>query len=48
MPTSTQVVNRLQKRSLAERLSLRAAIFWICVLSSIGWTAILALIYALV
>jgi len=38
--------NRARKQCRTERLSLRAAILYISVLSSLGWAAILALALA--
>jgi hypothetical protein len=43
MPVATVV----RERSRTERLSLRAAIFWIGVLSLGGWAMIVALVLAL-
>jgi hypothetical protein len=44
---STPVGTSVSERSHIERLSLRAAIFWIGVLSLGGWTVIIALVIAL-
>jgi hypothetical protein len=43
---STRVATVVRERS-TERLSLRAAIFWICVLSLGGWAMVVALVLAL-
>lgn len=48
MQTPTRVLKPPGEGSHAERVSFRAAIFCIGVLSLTGWTVILALIYALV
>jgi hypothetical protein len=45
---STPVAALVPERRRAERLSLRAAMFWIGVLSLGGWTVIIALAFALV
>ncbi|HEX4614635.1 MAG TPA: hypothetical protein VH230_01860 [Stellaceae bacterium] len=44
---STPVATAAPERRRAERLSHRAAIFWIAVLSLAAWTAIIALARAL-
>jgi hypothetical protein len=47
-PTPTSVATPAPERRHAERLSLRAAIFWIGVLSLCGWAMIIAVALALV
>jgi hypothetical protein len=44
---STPVATPLPQRRRTERFSLRAAIFWIGVLSLGGWALIIALVLAL-
>jgi hypothetical protein len=45
---STPVASPVRERRRIERLSLRAAIFWMGVLSVAAWTLIIALALALV
>jgi hypothetical protein len=47
MLISTSIIASIPEERRTERLSLRAAIFWIGVLSLGGWAGIIALVHAL-
>jgi hypothetical protein len=47
MLISTSMIASVPEERRTERLSLRAAIFWIGVLSLGGWAVIIALVHAL-
>jgi hypothetical protein len=47
MLISTSIIASVPEERRTERLSLRAAIFWIGVLSLGGWAVIIALVHAL-